>query len=135
MTVQDDYKEALRYFVESAATPVMIEIGYKGQEIWDSYNSYGWRDSVVQKHAESCGGIVVPKGAVLREVAFSQFRSTFTGDSEVIGVCAWGGDRDSSTSIHCSCGQYRGMLLRWEGSFFEAMQGVLGLDKQDSITI
>lgn len=123
MTVQDDYKEALRAFLAGSATPVMIDRGYSSS-IWDSYSIYGWRDITVKDHTDECG-LVIPKGVEVREVFFSQFQDSFSDNAEAIGINAWGGDKDSDTTIRCNCGKYTGLMIRWEGSFYEAMQGVL----------
>lgn len=134
MTIQEDYKEALRAFIERSATPVVMDKHY-ASSIWDSYSVYGWEDREIAKHAKECGGIVVPQGVTVREVMYSQFTDTFADNSEAVGINAWGGEKDEPATIHCVCGKYTGMMIRWTGSFYEAIQGVLGFDEQGSITI
>ena len=134
MTIHEDYKEALRAFIERSATPVVID-KHCTTEIWDSYSIYGWQNRDIESHAKECGGIVAPKGIQIREVMISQVEDYFADNSETVGINAWGGEKDSATAIHCVCGKYSGMMIRWTGSLYDAMQGVLGLDDQRSITI
>ena len=91
---------------------------------------YGWTDFDAAYHANgwSRGGEkqdpcrwVVPKGAVLYEQTYSQFRGTFTDNEEEIGVNVEG--------CHCSCGEYTDVTLRVVASFTEIMRVLLGVPK------
>lgn len=123
MAFPDDYNDALRAFIAREATPVIPDTRFDF-DVWESYDQYGWHNTEAKRHINECG-LVVPEGVETREVWFSEFRSTFEDNDDALGVNAYGGDKDSQTNIRCNCGKYTGLMMRWEGSLYDALQELL----------
>lgn len=134
MPTPEAYKEALRSFLEQVAIPVVIDSSYTPDCIWGSYSVYGWKNRTADAHVKECG-LIIPEGAAIKEVVYSQFTNTINDDKELVGMSAWGGDKHEPTTIHCACGQYTGLMVRWEGSFYAAVQGALGANSNDPIVL
>jgi len=125
--------------------------------VWEDYSTYGWQDYDINEHlrgqyvkvrnpewkkgdpsykkydhkldpSTACS-LVIPEGVEVKEVSYSEFQDTFSSNKEKVGVNAYGGDKESPTTIHCACGKYSGIMVRWEGSLMEALQSILGLNK------
>ena len=55
---------------------------------------------------------------VLREVTYSMFTDTFSGNDDEVGV--------ECSPVHCACGKYTDVTLRWVGSLGDLMHAIFG---------
>lgn len=139
MSWEAEYREKLREFLAKEGTPVRLQ--RDPDETYDPNNSYyttpGWRDDMAvsvygwvddqardhvkpwDKDATPCRWIV-PEGAQLTEVAYSEFVDTFTSNRYEVGVNVY--------PAHCNCGKFERVVLRWDGSLKEILHSILGLD-------
>lgn len=159
-----EYREVLRTLIAEKGEAVQREERYPYDEyhsVWEDYSTYGWRDYYVSDHlrgetkrvkvpgwedlpsyrqyrTEVVPGtgceLVIPEGVEVREVNFSEFQDTCSDNREVVGVNAWGGDAESPTTIHCACGKYTGLMIRWEGSLMDAVTALLKI-KDKKVTL
>ena len=149
--LEEEYRAGLRRLLEENGVVVRIDEQERRRSPEDpSYwvSPYGWKDHDATQHVKSptardlatwgeeeCNryfgrcGLIIPAGASVEEVTYSEFQGTFVDNDSTVGINAYGGGRTSETSIHCTCGKYRGLTVRWEGSLRDALMAVLGLDR------
>lgn len=139
--MRDEYKAALRDFMERKGRPVHFTEGYNGGK---DVSPYGWPDDAAENHIFSydrvddgskygkhvkvfhCGWIV-PEGAVLTEETYSQFLDTFSGNEEEVGINVEG--------CHCKCGKYQDVTLRFAGSLGDVLRGLFNTEDKPGITL
>ena len=127
----DRYKSLVRTFIAQHGDSVCFEEPqYNGD---DCVSFYGWRDYSTFEHVNKLGKTpackwVVPEGAELSEVTYSQFAGTFTDADQEVGV--------NVSGAHCACGKYTDITLRWTGTVTDMLHSILGLpDARLSITL
>jgi hypothetical protein len=116
----------MRHFMAANGTPVEInkEERAKRPDFPESWiGQFSWQDFNATRHIESseCRW-EVPKGAVLHEVTYTTFGDTYNDDITV-GINA---NSTPEADIHCTCGQYTDMTLRWNGTMKDALWSLLG---------
>ena len=144
--LEAEYKAGLRRLLSSKGAAVEISNGERKQwpnspEMWVS--TYGWKDQAATDHFLKVGAVarerygkrypecelIIPEGVELTEVSYSEFQDTFSDNAETVGVNAYGGEKGEETEIRCSCGKFRALTIRFEGTLREALEEILGLDK------
>lgn len=79
--------------------------------------------------------LIIPEGVTLEELSYAEDMGTGVEGIDTVGVNAYGGPAGSPTELRCTCGKYRGLTVRWEGSLREALQAVLGREARVTFTI
>lgn len=74
--------------------------------------------------------IIIPEGVEIQEVSYSEFQDTYSGNLDTVGINAYGGIKGSESEVQCSCGKYRGLTIRFEGSLYSALESILGLNRK-----
>lgn len=123
--MNDEYRKSLRDFMARRGRPVEISENDRTRYpdfpgLWVS--TYGWVDGEAQEHAQSCSW-VVDAGVSLTEVSYSEFTDTDSDNKETVGINV---EPAGTSDVRCTCGQYRGVTLRWQGSLMEAVQEIFG---------
>lgn len=127
MNLTEDQKVKMRAFLQAEGRAVQFT-GRKGD--YQPVSTYGWHDHEAWEHTstrrksygkhffgDDCSWVVEP-GVVLREVVYSMFDSTFTGNKDEVGV--------ECSPVHCACGKYTDVTLRWVGSLGDLMHAIFG---------
>lgn len=131
-----EYKAKVREFMATHGAPVEFVPRRFEWQSDDEVSIYHWDDFTKAKHATPVskynpkGGChwVVPEGAVLYERTYRQFDGTFTSDKDEHGVNVRG--------VHCACGRYTDVTLRWVGSVGEMLRAILDLpDARVEVTL
>lgn len=91
-----------------------------------------WPD--VEKYYHSCS-LVVPEGSILEEVSYSEFAGTGHEYDESVGINVYGGPEGAPTEVRCSCGKYRGLTVRWQGSLTDALTFLFSIDARVTYTL
>lgn len=114
---KDDYREALRAFVESKGRPVKFTDPDNEHPMF-RVSTYGWCDYEAFDHIlrDKCTW-TVDQGAAVEEQTYSEFQDTYSGNKDTVGT--------NVTPAHCACGKYKGMTLRVKCSFGEMLKEVL----------
>ena len=141
--VSEEFKEGLRSLLTERGQVVhMDQRNSSSSNPFEQYSEYGWVDYKATVHTQQhfdfahsddelteagfarCR-LVIPRGAKVAEVAYSEFAGTGYASEQKAGVNAYGG-RSGPKAIHCSCGKYRGLMVRWEGTVEDALRHILG---------
>lgn len=151
----EEYRAGLRSLLREEGKVVKIDERGKERypntpEQWVSY--YGWEDFDATAHLHtptaqerkqwpdadqyyhSCS-LIIPEGVQVEELTYSEFAGTFVDSDSTVGINAYGGARGEASELRCSCGKYRGLTVRWEGSLQEALSHILGLPARVTFTI
>lgn len=130
--LQEEYRQGLREILRTHG--VVVEISEREKLKWPDSPSlwvgtYGWQDGAARKHmlTDNCGWIV-PSGVLVTEVPYSEFQDTFADNDETVGINGYGGPEGESSEIHCICRQFRGVTLRYQSSFSDALKEILGMN-------
>ena len=129
MQWKDEYRELVRDFMARNGRPMQVnrDATWSG----DRVSTYGWghEDWKIHRHVseygprnlqgESCHWIV-PEGATLEEHTYSMFAGTFTENTDEHGCEVY--------PVHCACGRYKDITLRWTGSLTEMLHDILGIN-------
>jgi hypothetical protein len=134
VNLTQDQKDKMRGFLALKGSAVKFDSpGYHGAQ---AVSTYGWFDAECIEHmtkptksfgnrtyGEGCTW-VVPSGVVLREVTYSMFTDTFSGNKDEVGV--------ECSPVSCACGKYTDMTLRWVGSLGDLMFAIFGPEVPDT---
>lgn len=125
---KDEYRELVRDFMARKGRAMNVN----RNATWDGdrVSSYGWGDmersyehvapfNPKYNQGEGCHWIV-PEGAILEEHTYSMFAGTFTENTDEHGCEVY--------PVHCACGRYEDITLRWTGSLTEMLHDILGVD-------
>ena len=137
MQWKDEYRVLIRDFMARRGQP--MDVNRDASYSFDRVSTYGWnhRDWRINEHVmefsekwnrgDGCAWIV-PEGAILEEHTYSMFAGTFTGANEEHGCEVY--------PVHCRCGKYTDITLRWTGTVTEMLHDILGIDGiQKGITL
>lgn len=145
MTLRPEDATKLREHVAKNGRPVKFEDftdWEKKHPEWapdrrEKVNVYGWQDfdatyhclTGPKKYKSLYGGChwIVPEGAKLYEITYSQFAGTFTGNNEEVGINVEG--------CHCACGKYTDVTLRIDEPFSDILAMLLGVPKYREYTL
>jgi hypothetical protein len=128
MNLTDEQKVKMRAFLQAEGRAVQfVETRYEGSQ---PVSTYGWHDHEAWNHVttrrkaygrhylgDDCSWVVEP-GVVLREVVYSMFTDTFSGNDNEVGV--------ECSPVNCACGKYTDVTLRWVGSLGDLMHAIFG---------
>lgn len=137
MQWKDEYRALIRDFM--ARNGSAMDVNRESEYQFDRVSVYGWshRDWRIYEHTaqfdskynigDGCNW-VVPEGATLEEHTYSMFAGTFTSNTEEHGCEVY--------PVHCACGKYEDITLRWTGTVTEMLHDILGIDGiQKGITL
>ena len=130
MQWKDEYRELVRDFMARKGTPMdvnrdaewecdRVSVYGWGHQDWNIHYHFAEYDAKKQPRGESCRWIV-PEGATLEEHTYSMFAGTFTENTDEHGCEVY--------PVHCVCGRYEDITLRWTGSLTEMLHDILGVD-------
>jgi hypothetical protein len=127
MKLTDEQKVKMREFLQEQGRPVQFTGERDG---YQPVSTYGWHDHEAWEHTipprksygaisrgDGCAWVVEP-GVVLHEVVYSMFTDTFSGNDDEVGV--------ECSPVHCACGKYTDVTLRWVGSLGDLMHAIFG---------
>lgn len=136
MNLKEWQKEKMREFLAREGTLVAFhdhpEYYFGAQPV----SVYGWLDAGGIEHTQEPTKVfgnryygdgcswVVPPGVVLREVTYSMFTDTFSGNHDEVGV--------ECSGASCACGKYTDVTLRWVGSLGDLMFAIFGPEVPDT---
>ena len=147
MTLRPEDAAKLREYVAEKGMPVEFEEFTDFEKRYPEYapdrrekvSTYGWRDFDATYHCTktpkgkyssdlygNCHWIV-PEGAVLYEITYSQFAGTGAGNDQEVGINVEG--------CYCACGKYTDMTLRITESFSDIMAMLLDVPKYREYTL
>lgn len=127
MQWKDEYRELIRDFMARKGKPMHVDRDneYERVSVY-SWQHRDWRinDHVREFNAKRNTGDgcrwVVPEGATLEEHTYSMFAGTFTSNNEEHGCEVY--------PVHCACGKYTDITLRWTGTVAEMLHDILGIN-------
>lgn len=121
-----EYRDAIRAFMAEHGRPMVLDPAAKDD--WDRVSTYGWTDFKADSHCSEYSknkcSWVVPEGSVLTEHTYSMFTDTFHDNEDEVGL--------EVDSVHCACGKYTEVTLRWVGSLGELMRTLVSLPENGS---
>lgn len=120
------YRDALRDLMERKGVPV--EINPDAEYDFDEVSTYGWVAYEARDHCQTVEGNdryggcrwVVEPGAELRERTYSQFVDTDADNKNEVGI--------NVSPVHCACGKYQDMTLRYTASLADTLRDLFGSD-------
>lgn len=109
-----------------AAKGQVVEIHEQGKTSYPNspafwVSTYGWQDYEANVHKRTCA-IIVPDDVEMEEISYSVFTDTYAANNDELGLNAFGGDEGAPNEIRCSCGEYRGLTLRFVGELGDVIK-------------
>lgn len=130
--LDDATREAMRQVIVERGEPVDTrdrgrygDDSYFANDISSWISTFGWRDYDASEHLREGCSLIVPQGVTVAELNFSQFENTNQDNSQHHGLSAYGGDEGAESEIRCACGQLRGMVLLYQGTFSDLVRETL----------
>ena len=131
-------RRALLDFMAEQSTPVLINhgtswhdsetdhkyFGLNGETRNLRYNFYGWTNYEAARHLIKCE-VIIPDNVELIDETFSQFADTLSPADQQVGLTVYGGSDTSPSSINCKCGKHKGLMLRYDGSYYDVITETL----------
>lgn len=138
MSIEQNIKDGMRQFLADKGKKVRFEDSRGlGPEVsiygWNDYDASchlagrEWDDKTDKRRNDPPCHWVIPEGTTVTEETYSQFRGTFTGNDDEVGIYASG--------VSCACGKYKNVTIRVTSSLGEAIQALLGYDPTKEIKL
>lgn len=130
--MSDEYKAKLRAFMAEKGRAVQFEEPRYSWQTGKEVSSYGWINMGAEDHVRPVGGgegcrWIVEQGVELTEETYSMFTDTDADNAREVGI--------NVSPVHCACGKYRDVTLRYVGSLTDVLHTLLELPTRPTLTL
>jgi hypothetical protein len=132
--MSEEYKERLRELLRTKGHAVVFS-----ERDFEEVSPYGWTYFRADHHCTpkiSSLGLnrnagdcqwVIPEGAKVVERTYSMFAGTFTDNDSEVGI--------NVSPVHCQCGKYKDMTLRYTASLGETIRALTMDDNDEGLVL